>query len=130
MKSFNKIIIFFLIFLINSCAEYKIDKKSSEVEKKLFSTSGFALVYDEDLYNEGIVDKKIKRDGPIIFHSFLKKNTPIKVINPVNSKVISTKIYKKAKYPDIFVMVISKEIAEKLDLDLENPYIEVFEVKK
>ena len=35
MKIFNKIITFFFIFLITSCAEYKINKKSSEVEKKL-----------------------------------------------------------------------------------------------
>jgi len=130
MKFFNKIIIFSLISLITSCAEYQVNKKSLEIEKKLFSSSGFALIYDESLYNEGIINKKIKKDGPIVFHSFLKKNTPIKIINPINSKVISTKIYNKANYPDIFVITISKEIAEILDLDLENPYIEVFEIKK
>ena len=71
-----------------------------------------------------------KKEGPIVLHSFLKRNTPIKIINPINSKVISTKIYSKANYPNIFVITISKEIAEILDLDLENPFIEVFEVKK
>ena len=130
MKFLNKIIIFSLISLITSCAEYKTNKKSFEIEKKLFSSSGFALVYDESLYNEGIVNKRINKDGLIVFHSFLKKNTPIKIINPANSKVISTKIYSKAKYPDIFIIIINREIAEILDLDLENPYIEVFQIKK
>ena len=130
MKILNRSIIFFLFFLITSCAEYKINKKDSEIEKKLFSSSGFALIYDDSLYSEGIVSKKIKKDGLIVIHSFLKKNTPIKIINPVNSKVISTKIYSKANYPDIFVVTISKEIAGILNLDLENPYIEIFEIKK
>ena len=76
-------------------------------EKKLFSSSGFALVYDETLYNDGIINKRIKINNKIIaYHSFLKKNTPIKIINPVNSKVISTKIYSKANYPDIFIITI------------------------
>ena len=63
-------------------------------------------------------------------HSFLKTNTPIKIINPVNSKVVVTKIYKKAKYPKIFNVVISKKIASILELDLNNPYVEIIEVKK
>ena len=130
MKIFNKIITFFFVFLITSCAEYKINKKSSEVEKKLFSSSGFALVYDESLYKDGILSKKMRKEGLIVFHSFLKKNTPIKIINPINSKVVSTKVYSKADYPDIFVLTVSKEIATTLNLDLENPYIEVFEFKK
>ena len=32
-------------------------------------------------------------------HNLLKTNTPIKIINPANSKFIETKIYKKANYP-------------------------------
>ena len=130
MKFFNKIIIFFLISLITSCADYKINKKSPGVEKKLFNSSGFALIYDESLYEEGVVNKKIKGSGLIVFHSFLKKNTPIKIINPVNSKVVTTKVFNKANYPHIFVITISKEIAETLDLDIENPYIEVYQIKK
>ena len=106
MKLLNKIIIFFLIFLITSCAEYKINNKSTDQEKKLFSSTGFALVYDESLYNDGIVNKKIKDDGVIVFHSFLKKNTPIKIINPLNSKMITTKVYSKANYPTIFVITM------------------------
>ena len=130
MKILNKISIIFLAFIMTSCADYKINNKTSKIEKKLFSSSGFALIYDESLYNDGVINKKIKKDGIVVFHSFLKKNTPIKIINPLNSKVISTKISNKANYPSIFVIIISKQTADTLNLDLENPYIEVFEVKK
>ena len=61
---------------------------------------------------------------------FRYKNTPIKVINPNNLKIIETKIYRKANYPKIFNSVISKKIATILELDLNNPYVEIIETKK
>ena len=60
----------------------------------------------------------------------IKTNTPIKIINPENLKSVETKVHKKANYPKIFNIVISEAVAELLDLDLENPYVEVIEVKK
>ena len=63
-------------------------------------------------------------------HNLLKTNTPIKIINPENHKFIETKIYKTAKYPGIFNVVISKKISSLLELDDENPFIEIIEIKK
>ena len=63
-------------------------------------------------------------------HNLLKRNTPIKIINPVNSKVIETKIYKKANYPKIFNIVLSKKVATILELDFDNPFVEILEIKK
>ncbi len=63
-------------------------------------------------------------------HNLLKMNTAIRIINPANSKVIETKIYKKVNYPKIFTIVVSKKIASILELDLDNPFVEVIEVKK
>ena len=63
-------------------------------------------------------------------HNILKKNTPIKIINPENFKVIETKIYRTANYPNIFNAVVSKKIASILELDVNNPYIEIIETKK
>ena len=42
----------------------------------------------------------------------------------------NTKIHKNAKYPKIFNVLISKKIASILDLDVENPYVEIIELKK
>ena len=63
-------------------------------------------------------------------HSLLKPNTPIKIMNPNNSKFLETKIYKKASYPKIFNIVVSKKIASILELDLDNPYVEIIEIRK
>ena len=60
----------------------------------------------------------------------LSKNTPIKIINPSNSKFVETKVYKKGNYPKIFNIVISEKIASILELDRNDPYVEVSEMKK
>ena len=129
--SLNKIILLFIYTtFLYSCAEYQAAKKIEKAEKHYYSSSGFALIYEDNLYIEKVVNKKINNEELRVMHSFLKTNTPIKIINPENSKVIETKIYKKAKYPKIFNIVISKKIASILELDVNNPYVEVIEVKK
>ena len=146
-------VFFFLLLALSSCAnnekiiydkdsgKFILIEKKQKVEKKFFHSSyGFALIYDRSLYKEGIIDKKLdirndidKRINDtevIVMHSFLKKNTPVKIINPVNLKVIETKIHKFANYPKIFNVVISKKAAKNLGLDFSNPYVEFLEIKK
>ena len=131
MKFEKNIIILLLSFLLfSSCAEYKTSKRILEPEKKYFSSKGFALVYENQLYKDKVISHKIDNNSLSIVHNFLKKNTPIKIINPTNLKFVETKIYKKGQYPKIFNIVLSKKIADLLDLDLNNPYVEVIEVKK
>ena len=121
----------FICFIaLYSCADYKTTKGSQKEEKQYYSSSGFALIYDDELFLQKIINKKINNEDIRVMHSQLKANTPLQIINPVNSKVIETKIYKKAKYPKIFNIVISKKIASILELDVNNPYVEVIEVKK
>ena len=120
-------LIIIISIFISSCADYKTTKKD---EKQYFTSSGFALIYDDGLFLQKIINKKINNEDILVMHSQLKANTPLRIINPVNSKSIDTKIYKKAKYPKIFNIVISKKIASILELDINNPYVEVVEVKK
>ena len=54
----------------------------------------------------------------------------VRITNLKNSKSLDTKIYKKAKYPKIFNVLISKKIASILELDHENPYVEILELKQ
>ena len=130
----NKNKIFLLIFItasLFSCAEYSVNKTKDKKEKIYFSSSGFALIYDEKYFLEKVVNIKIKSNEDIVvMHSLLKSNTPIKIVNPINSKVVETKIYRKANYPKIFSAVISKQIASYLELDENNPFIEIYEIKK
>jgi len=128
---FRKIIAIILLseFLF-SCADYKINKSTDSIERNYFSSLGFALIYNDSLYQQKIINKKIKNNEIATMHNYLKVNTPIKIINPENGKFIDTKINKKTNYPEIFNLVITEEIAYILELDLNNPYIEILETKK
>jgi len=99
-------------------------------KKNYSSSSGFALIYHENLYKDKTLNKKINQNKIIVLHSKLKKNTLIKVINPENQISIVTKIHAKTDFPSLFNAVISKRIATILKLDEENPYIEILEIKK
>jgi len=127
----KKIILAFVyINLLYSCADYSVNKSVQKKVRQYYSSSGFALIYEDNLYIQKVVNKKINNEDIKVMHSLLKTNTPIKIINPANSKVIETQIYKKANYPKIFTIVVSERIASILELDLDNPFVEVIEVKK
>ena len=125
-----KILIFFIFIFLYGCAGYDKPKMQKEDNKIYFSSSGFALIYEDFLYNEKTVNKKINNNDIIVLHSELKKSTPVRITNLSNSKFIDSKIYKKANYPDIFNVVISKKIASIIELDIENPLVEIIELKK
>ena len=135
-----KFILFGFILLLGACADYKTDKPKQIKEKKFYSSSGFALIYGAGLFEEGGIDRKLNNNEIVdnilnnqqilTMHSSLKRNTVIQIINPVSAKVVETKIFKEANYPRIFNIVLSKKIATILELDVDNPFVEIFEVKK
>ena len=130
MKILNKILILTILFLITSCANYgdkNINKKS---EKEYFSSKGFILIYEDSLFENKIVSKKINNKNDVLSHSSLKTNTTVRVTNLDNFKSFEIKVSKKTNYPKIFNGLISKSLAEKLDLDFENPYVEILEIKR
>ena len=122
-------ILIILAFFLTSCPEYQIPK-SKKNNKIYFSSNGFALIYNDHLFETKVIDKRINNDDLVVLHSSLKRNTSIKITNPLNSKTVNVKVYKKSKYPKLFNIVISKKISNLLDLDENNPYIEILEVKK
>ena len=125
-----KILIFSISIYLYGCAGYEKSKTLNDNNKIYYSSSGFALVYDDSLYENKTVNKKINNHDIIVLHSTLKRNTPIRITNLNNSKYIDSKIYKRANYPKIFNIVISKKIANILNLDMENPLVEIIELKK
>ena len=130
MNLLTKILYFICLLFIASCADYQITRDKNIIDKKFYSSSGFALIYSKEFYDNRVVNKKIDNDSLALMHHFLKKNTIVKVINPENEKFIITKISKTAIYPKIFNIVVSNKIAETLELDDQNPYVEVLELKK
>jgi hypothetical protein len=89
-----------------------------------YKNSGFALVYDSLLKKEKKISKKIDNRSLLIFHKSLKKNSFVKITNPVNQKtVIAEVISNKVKFSDFYNSVITSRIAEELSLNLNDPYI-------
>ena len=130
MKIKSKIILSIIIFFFSACTNYNVNKQILLEEKKFYSSSGFALIYDNDLYEQKIINKRLNNDQTVAFHSLLKRNTLIKITNPFTSKSVNAKIVRRASYPKLFNLVITKKIASILELDPENPYIEFSEIKK
>ena len=77
-----------LIVLITSCTSnnYKTVNVDPILEK--FSNNGFALIYNDKLYNDKIISKKMDERDLIIFQRNLRKGTSVKITNPFNSKTI------------------------------------------
>ena len=129
MKYINNTLIFFLIIFLYSCADVGSYKSKNKIERKYFNSKGFALIYEDSLYENKTINKKINNDEYVVLHTTLKKNSHVRIINPNNSKFIDTKIKVKGIYPSIFSAVISKKIATDLKLNINNPYIEIQEIK-
>ena len=118
-----------LIVLITSCASnnYKTVNVGPVLEK--FSNNGFALIYNDKLYNDKIISKKMNERDLIIFQRNLRKGTSVKITNPFNSKTIIAKVGKKANYPSFNNSVVSIRISKELEIDINEPYIVIEEIR-
>ena len=118
-----------LIVLITSCASnnYKTVNVDPILEK--FSNNGFALIYNDKLYNDKIISKKMDERDLIIFQRNLRKGTSVKITNPFNSKTIIAKVGKKANYPSFNNSVVSIRISKELEIDINEPYIVIEEIR-
>ena len=115
------------IFFLTSCDQNNINKNiiNQKILNK-YKNSGFALIYTDNLKKEKKITKKIDNRSPLIFHKNLKKNSFVKITNPMNQKtliaeVISNNVY----FSDFYNCVITSRIAEELSLDLNEPYIDL-----
>ena len=124
-KIFNLLFFFILISCVNKPL---IDTDSTITKKSFFLNKGFALVYDDKFFNQKLIKGKIDQRSLIIFQKNLKKGTPVKITNLLNSKNIIAKVGKKTEYPFFYNSVISKRINDELELDKSEPYIEIKEI--
>ena len=94
-----------LLCLLTSCINNtSIDKISFS-----YSAKGFAKIENSSL------SKLVNNSS--VFHNKLKQGTKIRLINPANGKSLEDIVKKKIKYNNFYKVLISKDIAEKLDLD-------------
>ena len=114
-----------LFFILNACNQY--DQKNKEIKftvDQKYKNTGFALVYNESLKKNKKIAKKLDNRSLKIFHKSLKKNSFVKITNPVNDKsIIAEVVSNNVKFSEFYNSVISLRIAENLSLNLNEPYI-------
>ena len=113
----------------------KVDTKSlDEIEEdsskyiynREYTNQGFALIYDEDLFKEKSISKKLNNRSLFIFHTKIRKNSFVKITNPENTKtIIAQVISNKAIFSNFYNSVITKRIVDELLLDENEPYVEL-----
>ena len=124
----NTLFLIFFLFLSNCTVEVLLENKPKNTIQESYSNKGFALVYNDDLFKKKIVNKKIDERSLIIFQKNLKLNTQVKVTNIINGKSIIAKVGKNSIYPSFNNSVVSLRISEELNLDFNQPYVEIFEI--
>jgi len=119
----------FIFIIINGCSTYNIANNEIKIfDKNSFKNRGFALIYNDYLYKQKIISKKIDNRSLIIFQKNLKKGTTVKIKNILNQKTIIAKVGRVSKYPLFNNSVISSRIAQEIDLNINEPYVEIFEI--
>ena len=117
-------IIIFLSILLTSC-ETTNKVAISDKDFKKYSNNGFALIYNDNLFKEKLISKKINQRSLIIFNNKLKKNTEIKITNLLNEKYLIAKVGKNSKYPIFYNSVISERISNELEINPDQPYVRI-----
>tara|TARA_B100000767_G_C19615959_1_gene471941 strand:+ start:53 stop:811 length:759 start_codon:yes stop_codon:yes gene_type:complete len=124
----NIVLILFFIFISNCTAVNVSNKKLNKNIFNPYSNKGFALIYSDELYQQKILNKKINDRSLVVFQKKLRMGTPVKITNIINNKSLIATVGKNSKYPSFNNVVLSKRIAGELDLDLKQPYVEIFEI--
>ena len=125
--NFNKFLTILLILFLTACQQLDDSKKVVNYSNYLkYSNTGFTLIYDEQLKKNKKISKKIDNKALVIFHKKIKKNSFVKITNPVNNKSIIAKVISNnVQFSDFYNSVITKRIANELSIDLSEPYVDL-----
>lgn len=126
--SYKNIIFIFFIFFIYGCEPINVKNKklNFEIENR-YKNSGFALIYNDEL--DGI--KEIEPRSLMIYHKNLKKKSMVKITNPINGLSLIAEVKSnKIKFSNFYNAVISDRIAQTLELDEKEPYINIVLISK
>tara|TARA_Y100001970_G_scaffold249641_1_gene320397 strand:- start:101 stop:859 length:759 start_codon:yes stop_codon:yes gene_type:complete len=127
-----KILLIVFIFFLSACNQ--IDQKNKStiyISDQKYSNTGFTLIYSDELKKNKKISKKINNRSLLIFHNKIKKNSFVKITNPINDKsIIAEVISNNVKFSEFYNSVITKRIAEELSLDPKEPYIDLVLISK
>jgi hypothetical protein len=125
-KNFLLTVIF---ILLANCTRGNLTINNKDlILKKGFSNKGFALVFNQKDYDNGLLSRQIDGRSLIIFHKYLKTDTRVKITNLLNNKSLIAKVENESDYPAFNNSVISMRIADNLALNINEPYIEILEI--
>jgi hypothetical protein len=123
-----------LIIYICFCAFlFSCEQSTNNKSKKIiietsdrYKNYGFALVYNKNL---GL--KELENRSLNIYHKSLKRKSIVKISNPENGKYLIAEVKSnKIKFSNFYNSILSLRIAEELELNLAEPYIEIVLVSK
>ena len=116
----------FVFFFILSCDP----RLSSLNQKKPYTAKGIAYIYNDQDFDNKIIKKKMNNNEIQISQQNIRTGALIKISNPVNQKSLVLKNLKRIKYPDFYKILITKQVAEELNLSQDLPILEIIEIKK
>ena len=115
-----------IIFILAGCSIDTVSKKKVNISfDKKFTNKGFSLIYKDDLFEDKTLNKKLDERSLSIFHNTLKKNSTVKITNMLNNKIVIAKVEAQIPYPSFYNSVISSRIANEIELNPDEPYIEI-----
>jgi hypothetical protein len=124
-----KYLLLLIIFsLLSGCSQLNQNDKSIVLNNgQKYQNTGFSLVYNNKLKKDNKISKKIDNRSLFIFHKTIKKNSFVKITNPVNQKsIIAEVISNDVKFSEFYNSVITLRIAEEISLNLNEPYVNLF----
>ena len=126
---FYRFFLYLLVFFLFSNCDQINDSSSKlkfDIENR-YKNLGFALVYNNNLKKI----KKLENRSLKIYHKSLKKRSIVKITNPENGKYLIAEVKSnKVKFSNFYNSILSPRIAEELEIDLSEPYIEISVVSK
>ena len=128
---YKKLLILCCFILLNNCTTTTLTK--NEISNSLdnpFINKGFSLIYSDKFCDNKIISKKIDERSLVIFQKNLKKDTIVKITNILNNKSVIGTVGSNADYPLFNNAVLSLRIADEIELNEREPYIEILKVLK
>ena len=118
-------LIILLLFLTSCTQNYsRVDLNES------FNSKGFAYIYNEKDFIDKVIKRKLDNNSLQIAHNKLRPGSLIKITNIKTNDSIILKNSKRFQYPEFYKIVITKAVADEINLKADLPLVEIIEVKK
>ena len=125
-RLFVNILLCLLLISCKQTSSIGSKKLNLDIEKK-YKNTGFALVYENEI--KGI--KKLEPRSLSIYHKSLKKRSIVKITNPKNGKYLIAEVRSnRVKFSNFYNSILSLRIAKELELNFNEPFIELVLISK